>query len=192
MRTDLIALRAAGVAALLVTLPVAAAHAEGGGSGRPTGSVTVTPDATVPGSQVDLRVSGCKEARGKAFSDAFEAPVDLVPSADQPTLTNQARIRSSLTPGTFEIKVTCDGVDGKVRGSVRILEPNRPSPPATPTAPVHAGGGGTARLTAVHTGAVIALREDGPGTRHAVIGLVLAAVAAVAVALRSVRRRRSG
>jgi len=192
MRRDLFALRAAGVAAVLVTLPVAAAHAEGGGSGRSTGSVTVTPFATVPGSEVDLRVSGCKGKHGKAFSDAFEAPSALAPSADQPTLTAQARIRSSVTPGDYGIKVTCDGEDGKVKGSVRVLEPSRPRPHSSPVAPVHAGGGGTAQLTAAHTGAVTTLREEGPGTRHAVIGLVLAAVAAVAVALRSVRRRRSG
>ncbi|MEU6660935.1 hypothetical protein [Streptomyces sp. NPDC046821] len=191
MRAGSIALRAAGVAAVLVTLPVAAAHAESGGSGGSTGSVTVTPDEAFPGSEVDLRVSGCEERKGNAFSDAFEAPSILAPSADRPTLTAQARIRSSASPGTYEIKVACDGVRDKVRGRVQVIG-REPFPRTSPVAPVHAGGGGTAQLQSVRTGAVIALREDGPGTRHAVIGLILAAVAAVAVALRSTRRRRSG
>ncbi|MFB8270302.1 hypothetical protein ACFC96_27370 [Streptomyces sp. NPDC055955] len=190
MRREMFALRAIGAAAVLVTLPVAAAHAEGGGPDESSGSVTVTPFAPATGTQVDLRVSGCRESKGKAYSDAFEAPGDLVPSADQPTLTSQARIRSSATPGIYEIRVTCDGVTSKVKGSVQVLQPGRPTP--VPTAPVHAGGGGTAQLTAAHTTEIVdGLRAEGPGTWHTVLGLVLAAVAAVAVALRSVRRRRS-
>ncbi|GAA2957734.1 hypothetical protein [Streptomyces enissocaesilis] len=59
----------------------------------------------------------------------------------------------------------------------------RPDHHPTPHAPVHAGGGGTAQLAAAE--------EDGPGTPHTVIGLVLAGVAAVAVAYRSARRRRT-
>ncbi len=60
---------------------------------------------------------------------------------------------------------------------------HRPDHHPTPHAPVHAGGGGTAQLAAAE--------EDGPGTPHTVIGLVLAGVAAVAVAYRSARRRRT-
>jgi hypothetical protein len=59
---------------------------------------------------------------------------------------------------------------------------SRDSAPASPVAPVHAGGGGTARLAATDA------RVAGPGTKQAVIGLVLAGVAAVAVAVRSARR----
>ncbi|MDH6626648.1 hypothetical protein M2271_004465 [Streptomyces sp. LBL] len=63
-----------------------------------------------------------------------------------------------------------------------------PSTPASPVAPVQAGGGGTARLAAAGDA-----REAGPGTGHAVIGLLLAGVAAVAVVLRGSRRsRRTG
>ncbi|MEU1197306.1 hypothetical protein ABZ446_13885 [Streptomyces sp. NPDC005813] len=64
--------------------------------------------------------------------------------------------------------------------------------PASPVAPVHAGGGGTVLLATPDA------RAAGPGTRQAVIGLVLAGVAAVAVAIlprvrgsaRTVTRRR--
>ncbi|MFD7444650.1 hypothetical protein [Streptomyces sp. NPDC059909] len=65
-----------------------------------------------------------------------------------------------------------------------------PDPDDTPYAPVRAGGGGTATSLASED----AKRADqqGPGTPHTVIGLVLAGVAAVAVAFRSSRRRRVG
>ncbi|WP_338696906.1 hypothetical protein V2W30_15045 [Streptomyces sp. Q6] len=177
MRTGLLALSAAGAAAVLVTAPVAAQAADGGGS------IAVTPYAVPPGTEVDLRVSGCEGTTGRAYSDAFVSPGVLAPSADQPTLFAEARVKTSVAPGNYEIKVTCDGVDGKVKGTVRVLDHSSPSPRPTPTAPVHAGGGGAAeQLAAV---------QDGPGTRHALIGLGLTAVAAVAVAFRSVRRRRS-
>ncbi|WP_329033196.1 hypothetical protein OIE71_11490 [Streptomyces sp. NBC_01725] len=55
---------------------------------------------------------------------------------------------------------------------------------ASPVAPVRAGGGGRTISTA-------AADEAGPSTPHTVIGLVLAGVAAVAVAVRSARRKRS-
>ncbi|MFD5899565.1 hypothetical protein [Streptomyces sp. NPDC060366] len=55
---------------------------------------------------------------------------------------------------------------------------------ASPVAPVRAGGGGRTVSTA-------AADEAGPSTPHTVIGLVLAGVAAVAVAIRSARRKRS-
>lgn len=178
MRTGLLALRTAGAAAVLVAVPTAAQAADSGGP------VTVTPNAVAPGTEIDLRVSGCDGTTGRATSDAFVSPGVLAPSADGPTLFAEARVKSSATPGTYEIKVACGGAGTLAKGAVRVLDGNSPSPSPTPTAPVHAGGGGAAaRLAAVN--------EDGPGTRHAVIGLVLTAVAAVAVAFRSVRRRRS-
>jgi hypothetical protein len=72
---------------------------------------------------------------------------------------------------------------------------SRPDHHSRPTAPVRAGGGGTAQLAA-ESGEKAASGDKagspGPGTQHAVIGLVLAGVAAVAVAFRSVRRNRTG
>lgn len=67
------------------------------------------------------------------------------------------------------------GVDG---------EAHRPSAPASPVAPVQAGGGGAADLAAAEE------RGAGPGTAQGVTGLVLAGVAAVVVAVRGVRRGR--
>lgn len=62
--------------------------------------------------------------------------------------------------------------------------PGASAVPASPVAPVHAGGGGTAHFASVD------VRSAGPGTKQTVIGLVLASVAAVAVAVRSARRGR--
>ncbi|MEV3971080.1 hypothetical protein AB0K68_23470 [Streptomyces sp. NPDC050698] len=60
----------------------------------------------------------------------------------------------------------------------------RPGAPASPVAPVQAGGGGAADSLAAED------RGTGPGTAQGVTGLMLAGVAAVVVALRAVRRRR--
>ncbi|MFD5336083.1 hypothetical protein [Streptomyces hawaiiensis] len=61
---------------------------------------------------------------------------------------------------------------------------HRPGAPASPIAPVRAGGGGAAALVAAEE------RGTGPGTAQGATGLVLAGVAAVVVALRGVRRGR--
>lgn len=68
----------------------------------------------------------------------------------------------------------------KVSGTVTVVGRGQ----ASPLAPVRAGGGGTAARTDREA------HQEGPGIVHAVIGLVLAAVAAVAVGFRSARRRR--
>jgi hypothetical protein len=58
----------------------------------------------------------------------------------------------------------------------------------TPVAPVRAGGGSTAASAAADGPAH--RKDTGPGRKHTVVGLVLAGAAAVAVAVRSSRRRR--
>ncbi|MEV7077058.1 hypothetical protein AB0N88_00665 [Streptomyces sp. NPDC093516] len=60
----------------------------------------------------------------------------------------------------------------------------RPGAPASPVAPVRAGGGGAADVVAAEE------RAAGPGTAQGVTGLVLAGVAAMVVALRGLRRSR--
>ncbi|MFJ9180299.1 hypothetical protein [Streptomyces sp. NPDC102360] len=188
MRAGLLAVGIAG-AAVLVTAPAAAAQAAEGG-----GTITVTPRSAPAGAEVDLRVIGCDGVTGSASSAAFVSPARLAPSADDPTLFAEARVKSSAVPEAYPVSVTCDGVEGKVTGTLRVLDGSAAgaSPAPSPTAPVHAGGGGTAerQALAVHR-APAAAPSEGPGTRHALIGLGLAAVAAVAVAVRSVRRRRS-
>ncbi|MEU7564918.1 hypothetical protein AB0A99_02710 [Streptomyces fradiae] len=68
------------------------------------------------------------------------------------------------------------------------LAPAESGPPTGPRAPVRVGDGGfTLPLADVPS-----VAGQGPGTPHSVVGLVLAAVAAVAVAVRSAARRRRG
>ncbi|MFC8666979.1 hypothetical protein [Streptomyces sp. NPDC057199] len=194
----------AGVVAAAALAPTAYA-ADGG--------VTVTPGSPAPGSDIQLRVKGCAGMSGTAASEAFVADAQL--TGKPGVLTGETRVRSTLDPGTYDVKVTCDGFEDKVKGAITVLDKKQrekqqkqekqeqnekkeqqeqqgqkdqqeaqPLAPASPVAPVHAGGGGTARL------AVVDARSEGPGTRHAVVGLVLAGVAAVAVAVRSARRSR--
>ncbi|MEU6823619.1 hypothetical protein ABZ921_23545 [Streptomyces atriruber] len=180
MRIRSLALRGAGVAvALAVTLPTGAAQAHDDGSVR----ATVTPASTAPGATVEVSVTGCSGTTGTAGSGAFEGDAQLTGrDGDKYALNGSARIKHDVS-GSYDVTVTCDGHPHQGAGTVRI-ERHHPDP----VSPVRAGGGGTAQLT---TAATAEANEAGPGTRHAVIGLILAGVAAVAVAFRSVRRRRS-
>ncbi|MFE9765640.1 hypothetical protein ACFYPC_14100 [Streptomyces sp. NPDC005808] len=152
--------------------------------------VRVTPASPAPGSDIQLRATGCAGQTGTAKSAAFVADAQL--TGRDGTLTGESRVPTSLQPGTYDIKVSCDGYDKRIKGSVTVTvaSSGRVSPstaPASPVAPVHAGGGGAATQLAM-----VDARQTGPGTWHAVIGLVLASVAAVAVAVRSARRSRRG
>jgi len=169
----------AGVAVVLATLTPTAYAADGG-------DVSVTPASPAPGADVALKISGCAGTTGSAASAAFVADAKLVGTAG--TLAGETRVRSSLEPGSYDVKITCGSVT--VKGAITVVadasqSPSAPpSTPASPVAPVHAGGGGTAHLAAVDAHAA------GPGTAHAVVGLLLAGVAAAAVALHSARRSR--
>ncbi|MER5210377.1 hypothetical protein ABT063_07315 [Streptomyces sp. NPDC002838] len=167
-------------AVLAVAALTPAAHAADGG-----GSVSVTPSSPAPGAEVALRVSGCSGKTATAASAAFVADARLTGSGG--TLAGETRVRSSIRPGPYEVKVTC--ADFQVKGTVDVAVGGSSARPggsasASPVAPVQAGGGGTARLAAADA------REAGPGTGHAVTGLVLAGVAAVAVVIRGRRRNR--
>ncbi|MFF3951731.1 hypothetical protein ACFYY1_00825 [Streptomyces sp. NPDC001890] len=178
---------AAVVAATLV--PASAALAESdSGSAQEKGrtSVTVTPASVGPGGEMDLRLEGCEGREATGESEVFVSEARFSPAADG-GLFAEARISSDASPGEYGIRITCkdgkgaeDGKDGKGAGTVTVIDRGR----ATPLAPVAAGGGGTALFADQEA------EQQGPGTVHAVIGLALAAVAAVAVAFRSARRRR--
>ncbi|MFG2377395.1 hypothetical protein ACGFY9_38775 [Streptomyces sp. NPDC048504] len=171
----------AGAAVVLAALTPTAYAADGGG-------VTVTPASPAPGADVALKISGCAGTTGSAASAAFVADAKLVGAAG--TLAGETRVRTSLEPGSYDVKITCGSVT--VKGAIKVVAdasqpPSAPTTPASPVAPVHAGGGGTAHLAAVDA------RAAGPSTAHTVVGLLLAGVAATAVALRRARRsRRTG
>lgn len=164
------------LAVTAVTIPAAHA-AEGGG-------VTATPSTPLPGTDIALRVTGCTTRTGTAASTAFVADVRLSGTAG--SLTGETRVRSDLTAGSYDVEITCGDTSRRSALTVVGKTPHptsTPAPRTTPTAPVRAGGGGTAHLASVD--------DAGPGTAQAVTGLVLAAVAgAAAVALRRVRRSR--
>ncbi|WP_210591059.1 hypothetical protein [Streptomyces sp. GESEQ-35] len=182
-------------AAIFAALTPAAHAADGGG-------ISVTPTSPAPGSDISLTATGCGGATGTAVSAAFVADARLTGAGG--TLVGETRVSSSITAGTYDVQVTCVGVQGKAALTVVAkTEPQTQThPPASleptsaassPVAPVQAGGGGTARLAAKAKAEAETdsdTDEAGPGTGHAVTGLVLAGVAAVAVALRSVRRSR--
>ncbi|WP_282699280.1 hypothetical protein [Streptomyces sp. CC219B] len=206
----------AGVAAVAALLPPAAYAADGGGipvnpvpsapgaggvpvnpaapapgtAGVPvnpappapgTGGISVSPPSPAPGSDIALRVTGCAERTATAVSAAFVSEVRLALAGTDGTLVGESRVRGSIEAGSYEVEVTCGGTARRVALTVGA----EPSAPASPVAPVSAGGGGTA----AHLAEADA-RTTGPGTAHAVVGLVLAGVAATAVALRSARRSR--
>ncbi|MFI6682518.1 hypothetical protein [Streptomyces sp. NPDC050485] len=202
MRIRSITICAAVAAAALTVLPASLAVAES----EPHGSVRATPSTTAPGAEVDLRVSVCGGHEAVGTSDAFVSEARFTPDHDG-GLFAQARIRSDAQDRDYDIWVNCKDSSGKASGRITVVhggdhhdhgggrdhdhgggdhDHGDHRDHTTPFRPVHAGGGGAAPL------ASSAVREEGPGTKHAVIGLVLAAVAAVAVAGRSVRRRRGG
>ncbi|MFE9019099.1 hypothetical protein ACFYNL_11080 [Streptomyces sp. NPDC007808] len=163
------------IAALGAVAVSPAAHATDGG-------VSVSPSSPHAGSDVALLVSGCPRQSATAASPAFVADARLTAGTDGTALVGESRIRSTLREGTYDVKVACG--DASRTGALTVTRPGTKPAPASPLAPVAAGGGGAAHL------AVVDARAAGPGTAHTVTGLVLAGVAATAVALRSARRSR--
>ncbi|GAA4549531.1 hypothetical protein [Streptomyces collinus] len=234
-------------------------------------SVSVTPAAPAPGSDVTLRVTGCAQRTAVAASAAFVADARLTVTGAR-ELAGESRVRSTVEPGPYAVRITCgatkqtgtltvrDGaarrpdaaplpvpgaggqqpvhdepvngeagqppahsepVNGEAGQPPAHSEPvngeagqrpapgqggqqpapegggqpsapgrdgeafpsHRPGAPASPVAPVRAGGGGAAELIAAEE------RGAGPGAAQGVTGLVLAgAAAAIALLRRGVRR----
>ncbi|WP_367836365.1 hypothetical protein [Streptomyces rochei] len=182
----------AGVAAAAVLAPIApitslapAAHAAHAADGT---GVSVSPSSPAPGGDVRLRVADCTEKAAVAVSAAFVSDVKLSLSGSDGVLVGAGTVRSTTEVGAYAVRVTCG--DRAREGTVTVAGRERPTAPASPVAPVDAGGGGTARLAA--SDARDEARPEPPGTAHTVTGLVLAGIAAVAVALRGVRSRSRG
>ncbi|MER5460774.1 hypothetical protein ABT010_08790 [Streptomyces sp. NPDC002668] len=191
MRSGLIALRAAGAATVLVLAP-AATTAYASDSVK----VTVAPASAAPGGEVQFRVTGCKGTTGAVASEGFVADAELSRREGQNTqLFGNTSVKSTVKPGTYNVSVTCDGHAHAGTGRVQVVQhqpthqpTHEPTEQSTPVAPVQAGGGGAAAELAARDADP---QDAGPGTPHTVIGLVLAGVAAVAVASRTSRRRRT-
>ncbi|MEU9172235.1 hypothetical protein AB0D34_31350 [Streptomyces sp. NPDC048420] len=145
------------------------------------GTVSVTPSTPAPGADLTLRVTGCAGRTATAASAAFVADARL--TVADGSLAGETRVRSSIEPGSYDVKIVC--ADFEVKGRITVVAANGGSAPPSPVAPVDAGGG----WAATHLSAMEP-RATGPGTGQAVTGLVLAGVAAVAVVLRGHRRGR--
>ncbi|MFF3416646.1 hypothetical protein ACFYW9_18385 [Streptomyces sp. NPDC002698] len=151
--------------------------------------VSVNPASPAAGSDIRLRAMGCAGRTGTAASNAFVSDARLTGGGGG-GLVGDTRVRTALRPGDYGIQVDCDGHHERVKGTLTVpARDSSPSvaTPASPVAPVNAGGGGTARLAAADDA-----HAAGPGTRQAVVGLVLASVAAIAVAVRGTRRGDDG
>ncbi|MFE1285447.1 hypothetical protein [Streptomyces sp. NPDC058751] len=162
-----------------------AAHAADAGPG----GVFANPAHPAAGSDIRLRATGCEGRTGTAVSDAFVSDVRLTGGGGG-GLVGDTRVRTALRPGSYGVQVDCDGRRDQVKGTLTVPAPDtsaRVSAPASPVAPVNAGGGGTARLAAADDA-----HATGPGTGHAVVGLVLASAAAIAVAVLGARRGPDG
>ncbi|CUM40985.1 putative membrane protein [Streptomyces venezuelae] len=158
---------------------------------------TVTPSTASPGADIDVRVQGCKGTTGAAKSQAFVADVELTGrDGGGAPLFGDTTIKSGLQDGTYKVTVTCDGHDHGDVGTVQVKHhqpthrpTHEPTHHATPVAPVRAGGGGTAAFAApAAPGVAQTTTGSGLGTPYTLLGLGMAALAAVAVAFRSSRR----
>lgn len=211
MRSGPIALRAAGAAVALVLAPPVAGTALAHDGVR----ATVTPATAAPGADVDVRVTGCKGTTGAAKSPAFVADAELTGrDGGKNALFGDTSLKSGLEDGTYKVTVICDGHDHADVGSVQVRrhqepthrpthqpthqpthEPtHQPTHHSSPIAPVRAGGGGAAAAFAAPAAPGVAQTADeaGLGTPYTLMGLGMAALAAIAVALRSAARRRGG
>ncbi|MFC7898131.1 hypothetical protein [Streptomyces sp. NPDC057381] len=173
------------LAPIALTAPIAVAPAA---YAVDSGGVSVSPSTPAPGSDVELRVADCAEKTAVAVSAAFVSDAKLTLAAKDGVLVGAGTVRSTMAAGAYVVQVKC-GDDAR-KGTVTVAERQRPAAPASPVAPVDAGGGGTAQLAA--SDSRDDARPEPPGTAHTVTGLVLAGIAAVAVALRGVRSRSRG
>ncbi|QFR93788.1 hypothetical protein [Streptomyces tsukubensis] len=171
----------AGAALVAALTPATVAYAGDHHHGSGEGTVRVTPSTVAPGGRVELRVDGCEGTTGEARSRVFDSDVPLSgKDGEGNPLYGEATVERSARPGRHTVTVTCDGYDDAARGRLWVEHGRGP----TPTAPVHAGGGATARLAAGRP------REEGPGLRQTVTGAVLAGAAVLAVTGRLVSRGR--
>ncbi|MCM2575873.1 hypothetical protein [Streptomyces meridianus] len=152
-----------------------------GSTASATATIIVTPAVVTAGADVVIRIEGCTEKKGVATSEAFVADAHVAASDDgDDVLSAEATVRSTTAPGTYRIHHR----DCNAEGSFTVTASASASASTEeirPTAPVRAGGGGTAAEA----------DPNGPGVAEVAFGLALAGGAAVAVGGTAVRRRRS-
>ncbi|MGW1075658.1 hypothetical protein [Streptomyces sp. NPDC002537] len=117
-----------------------------------SGTVGLTPVTSTPGGHVRLRVAGCATDKGLAASPAFVSDARM--AKDAAGLFTEATVRPATPPGSYPVRVECDGrrTEGRLtivteeqyRREVRAHDARADRQPRRgPVAPVPAGGGGT-------------------------------------------------
>ncbi|MFD4139589.1 hypothetical protein [Streptomyces sp. NPDC058572] len=183
MRSGSTTLRSAGVAAVLaLAAPCTAALADD------SAQVGIAPPRPAPGGGGKIPVQGCHDGTATVTSEAFLADAEASGGTGPGTPEyGRTQVRSDTTPETFGVSPDCGD---RATGRLDAVRHRRAGAAHEAPVPPVRGGGGTAAPAAADGPAH---HEDtGPGRTHAVVGLVLAGVAAVAVAVRSTRRRRTG
>jgi hypothetical protein len=157
--------------------------------------VTVTPAQIRPGGDLDIRTQSCGNARtGTVISTAFVTEVALAPAPDG-GLFGSAVVSSSMKAGTYPMAISCNGNPKAAEGRFTVMgrelgqeEEGQQQSGAdfgfqSPVSPVHAGGGGTARLAV----------KSGTASGAGFPGMVAAGALTVAgVAGLVLHRRRGG
>lgn len=131
-------------ALLLLTLLTASGAASCAGSAHGQGDVSVTPYHARRGDRVEVRTGVCHGDAATARSDAFEATVHLRPGHGG-ELRGHGKIGWEAKPGPHAVWVHCAGENRRLRGQVVVSDEWNGGWHHQPSAPVAAGGGGTAR-----------------------------------------------
>ncbi|MFF7729659.1 hypothetical protein [Streptomyces sp. NPDC008001] len=92
-----------------------------------SGTIELTPVSSHPGGRVHLRVAGCSGDKATAASEAFVADARL--AKDSAGLFAEAAVRSSVDPGVYPVRVTCDGDDATAEGKLTVVPHGKPLPP---------------------------------------------------------------
>ncbi|MFC8142193.1 hypothetical protein ACFUKV_10545 [Streptomyces paradoxus] len=101
------------------------------------GSVSVTPAAPAPGSDVTLRVTGCAQRTAVAASAAFVADARLTVTGAR-ELAGESRVRSTIEAGSYAVRVTCGAT--RMTGTLTVRD-GEAGPPGVAPVPVPGAGG---------------------------------------------------
>ncbi|MGW0289483.1 hypothetical protein [Streptomyces tuirus] len=93
------------------------------------GSISVTPAAPAPGSDITLRVTGCAQRTAVAASAAFVADARLTATGAR-ELTGESRVRSTAEAGSYAVRVTCGAT--RQTGTLTVRDGMAPRSGAAP------------------------------------------------------------
>ncbi|MFE3250876.1 hypothetical protein [Streptomyces sp. NPDC059209] len=130
MRSGLLTLRAAGLVAAMVAVPVLGTTAA---DAHDSVKAKVTPSPVRPGGEVKIKVSGCEDpGAGAARSDVFVADSELGARRGgddrKPPLEGEAKVKSSVKDGRYAIDVWCDGHEHRRAAVFEVDRDPKPKP----------------------------------------------------------------